>query len=271
MFSGLLAAGIGTAHGEEGEIGAHIFWQQDQPSSSLFAVPEAFAPMPAKRMRQELYLHMQQGLLSFRGQVHATQQADGGYTDEKATINELYADFSLADLEGSIGKKVVNWGVGYGYRPLDVIQREPRQALRSFDLEGVPVLELAYFSAESAVTAVLANRLRFDGLTPQQGAYEGALKYSALLGSSDMHLLLYQREGEGVSIGGGASATHGEHLEWHASARYLASYTVPGMMNAAGFFTPERHRHGFLALLGASWTWESGYSLLLEAWHDDTA
>jgi len=280
IFFAVSAVGVGVVHGEEGEVGARISYQQNQPSSSSFSVPESFRLAPTKFTQQELYMHIQQGMLTFRGLATATQQANGGYTNDQATINELYADFSLADFEGSIGKKVVSWGVGYGYRPMDVIQREPRQALRTFDLEGVPMLEVEYFTAESAITAIVANRVQFDGLSPQKGEYEGALKYSTLLGDSDMHLLLYQCQGKGLSVGGGTSATYGEHLEWHASMRYISSYTtlrhkLSGqaitLPKSTGSFVSEKHHHGLLALLGASWTWANGYSLLLEAWHDDTA
>ncbi len=270
----------GQAYGREGEFGARFSYQQDYPSSSLFAVPAQLRQFPTKRAQQEAYLHLQQGVWTFRGQIKGTQQINGGYTDEKATINEWYADFSIADIEASIGKKVISWGVGYGYRPLDVIQRESRQALRSFDLEGVPLLVLEYFTAESATTAVLVNRVRFNGFSPKKGVYEGALKYSTLLGNSDVHLLLHQRQGEEVSVGGGISSTAGDHMEWHGSMRYLSSYTTlqhklsgktPSLLGAGSAFSYQKHQQGILALLGASWTWESGYSVMLEAWHDDTS
>ena len=280
IFFGVYAVGVGVVHGEEGEVGARISWQQNKPSSSSFSVQESFRPVPARLTQQELYMHIQQGVLTFRGLATATQQANGGYHQEKATINELYADFSLSDLDASIGKKVVSWGVGYGYRPLDVIQRESRQTLRTFDLEGVPMLEMEYFTAESAVTVIVANRLRFDGISPTNGAYEGALKYSTLLGNSDLHLLLYQRQGESASVASGTSTTYGEHLEWHASMRYLPSYNmlkhrlsgqVPSLLVGSSAFETQKKHNGIQALLGASWTWENGCSLMLEAWHDDTA
>jgi len=280
MLFGMAMLWSGHACGKEGEIGVRTSWQENQPSASSFAVPELFRRMASKLTQQELYLHLQQGMWTFRAQATATQQINGGYSNEKGIINELYADFSIADIEASIGKKVVSWGVGYGYRPLDVIQRETRQALRTFELEGVPMLELEYFTATSAITAIVSNRLRFDGTSPQTGNYEGALKYSTLLGNSDVHFLLYQKQGDGISAAAGASTTSGDHLEWHGSLRYLSSYTTlqhklsgqaPALLRAADTFTAQKHHHGLLALLGASWTWESGYSLMLEAWHDDTA
>jgi len=268
------------AYCEENEFGARISYQQNQPSSSSFSVPALFRQAPPRLTEQEFYLHLQQDVLTFKGQATATQQVNGGYTNEKGTINELYADFLIGEVEGSIGKKVASWGVGYGYRPLDVIQQEPRQALRTFDLEGVPMLELEYFSAESAVTAILANRLGFDGFTVKEGIYQGALKYSTLIGNSDVHALLYKRQGEGVSVGGGFSDTLGEHLEWHGSLRYLSGYSIlrhrlsgksVSLPEPSSLFINEKHQHGFQALLGASWTWANGFSLMLEAWHDDTA
>ena len=180
MLFGIAVLWSGQACSEEGEIGSRISYQQNQPSASSFAVPELFRRIPSELTQQELYLHLQRGVWTFRAQATATQQVHGGYTNKKGAINELYADFSIGEVEGSIGKKVVSWGVGYGYRPLDVIQRETRQALRTFDLEGVPLFMLEYFTATSAVTAIVSNRLRFDGISPQEGNYEAALKYSTL-------------------------------------------------------------------------------------------
>jgi len=280
VLVGIAVFWSGQAYSEEGELGARISYQRNQASSSSFAVPELFRRTPSALTQQELYLHLQHGMWTVKAQATATQQVNGGYTDEKGAINEAYADFSLGDVEGSIGKKVVSWGVGYGYRPLDVIQRETRQALRTFDLEGAPMLMLEYFTAESAVTAIVSNRFRFDGFSPQKGEYEGALKYSTLLGNSDVHFLLFQRQGEGASAGAGASTTYGDHLEWHGSLRYLSSYTMlqhklsgqpAALPGSTDVFATEQHHHGVLALLGASWTWGNSYSLMLEAWHDDTA
>jgi len=265
---------------QESEIGARLLYQQQQPSAIGFSVPYPLSPTPHKLSTQDIYLHLQQRSWTFRGQISATQQSNGGYTDTKGTIHEWYLDFSINEIEASIGKKVASWGVGYGFRPLDVIQRETRQALRTFDLEGVPMLMLEYFSADSAITAVVTNRLSFNASTPHRGAYEAAIKYSTLLGNSDLHLLLYQQQGEGFSVGAGSSTTSGNHLELHGSLRYLLGYhkqihqlhrQPPVLLNTRNVFNRRSQHHGIQALLGASWTGENGYTLMLEAWHDSTA
>jgi hypothetical protein len=142
------------------------------------------------------------------------------------------------------------------------------------------MLMLEYFTADSAITAIISNHLQFDGTIPRKGDYEGALKYSTLFGNSDIHFLLYQQQGESLSVGSGASTTYGDHLELHASMRYLSSYTTlqhklsgqtPVLLKTADAFVTQQKRHGIQALLGASWTWENGYNLMIEAWHDDTA
>ncbi len=280
MLFGMTLLCSGEVYSKEAELGVRSFYQERQASASSFAVPEFFRLTPFKRTDQEVYLNLQQGAWTFRGQAIATQQLDGSHAHGKGIINELYVDFSMADLEASVGKKVVSWGVGYGYRPLDVIQRETRQALRTFDLEGVPILQLESFTATSAITAIIAQRVRFDGMHPQVGGYEGALKYSGLLADTDVHVLLYHRQGEGVSMGAGVSTIFGVHLAWHGSVRYLPSYTSlqhklsgqdPTLLRESNVFTAQQQQHGLLALLGASWTWASGCSLMLEAWHDDTA
>jgi len=280
ILFGMSVLWSGSGDAEEDELGLRLSYQQQQFATSSFGIPDMFRPIPSKLLQEEFFLHLQQGFFTFDAQLTAEQQADGSYADVAGIIYELYTDFIVGGVEGSIGKKVASWGVGYGYRPLDVIQREDRQALRIFDLEGVPMVMLEHFTADSAITAVVANRLRFSGMTPHLEIYEGALKYSTLFGNSDVHLLIYQREGEGPSAGAGISSTYGEHLEFHGSVRYLSTYHIlqhrlagrpPALLNAADVFTLQEKRHGILALLGISWTWENGFSLLLEGWHDDTA
>jgi len=267
-------------YGEEAEVGMRLSYQKQGLSNSSFVIPKVYRNISRQSVEQDAYLHLQQGIWTFNGQVAATQEINGNLTDEKGIIHELYVDTSIGNLEGSFGKKVVSWGTGYGFRPLDVIQRESRQALRTFNLEGVPMVLLEYFTKESALSTVISNRLRFGGITPRKGKYEMAVKYSTLLGNSDLHLLLYQQQGNGLSAGIAASTVVGEQLELHGSARYLSVYhkalhKLSGqpvrLLSNAQVFSQQRQYNGVQALLGGSWTWENGFSLMLEAWHDDTA
>src|ERR1035438_1910937 len=56
----------------------------------------------------------------------------------------------------------MSWGVGFGFRPLDVVQRENRRGVNLPPLVGVPVLAVERFTTDAAWTLALTS--------PGQGA-----------------------------------------------------------------------------------------------------
>jgi len=271
---------VSPASADESELGVRGLFQKNGSSDSAFVVPDAYSQTADYWTQQDMYLHLRQGAWTVRGQLSTLLSSVDNDLGIKATLNELFMDFSLGETEGSIGKKVVSWGVGYGYRPLDVIQKEDRQALKTFDLEGRPMLMLEYFTQDSAITAVLVNKMKYDALNATRGEFEGAMKYSTFIQNFDVYMLLYQHQGESLSVGAALSTTYGDHFEFHGSARFLPSYKkfvhrlsgqTPTLLTQRDVYDTPTGYNALQALLGASWTWGNGFGLMLEAWHDGTA
>jgi len=107
-----------------------------------------------------------------------------------------------------------------------------------------------------------------------------ALKYFRRRGNTDQHALLRFSRRNLFEAGRAFSSVADDGLEWHGSLLYQARYekSVNTLAGAAGLplsatdpYLTQTHRHGRKLLLGATWTGESGVSLLAEAWYDHGA
>jgi len=208
-----------------------------------------------------------------------TSARSGTRPDHELVLNELYYDATLYGERVSLGKKIMSWDVGFGFRPLDAIQQENRRSTFASTLEGVPFLAWETFTADEAWMLVLANPGRgLAGSQKSDGSL--ALKYFRRFEHTDAHALLRTSRRNGIEAGASFSSVVGEGLEWHASLLQQARYEQtsnslvyrPGLPLSTGDpYVTQTLRQGRKALLGATWTGESGVSLLAEAWYDRSA
>jgi len=204
------------------------------------------------------------------------QAPQGGSTETLGWINEAYASGTALGWQWSAGKKVVSWDVGFGFRPNDVVQQETRRNLASESLEGRPLLMAEHFDADTAWSLVWVNPAEAQANT---GAKEAALaaRVYRRAGAVDWHGFVRQGEHTGTSVGAAASWVASDALELHASVRAYAHADSTSTINTgAGLSTANPWRAsvsdtGQQVLVGGTWTSENQISLLVEAWHDDTA
>ncbi len=249
-----------------------LYAQNTPAEEALFSLPGAYAVVPHRQWQNDATL---------RCRIRGWRMSGGGYTDTaesqgQAVLYELYDDFPAAGLDWTVGKKVLAWGVGYGFRPLDVIQREQRLADRPRDLEGVPLLAGEYFTARSTWTLVWANRLAVNDGTITPAANEVALRYYASRRGVDVYLIGHQVAGGATSAGVGFATVWGTQLEWHASARYLSQYAAlqrdpdAPRLSQTDPLREVTETNAVQWLAGGRWSWANGVSALIEAWYDGT-
>jgi hypothetical protein len=191
-------------------------------------------------------------------------------------VNELYAAGGGTAWQYSVGKKIVGWDVGYGFRPNDVVQQETRRTLLAATAEGRPLLMAEHFDASTAWSFVLVNPTQPRA---QRGAEEPALALRLYRrdGAFDWHAFARHGAHTGTSVGAAAAWVASDALELHASLRWLrAADTLamaPGVSGllAANPWVDATVRHAAQALVGATWTNADQISLLAEAWWDGTA
>lgn len=191
-----------------------------------------------------------------------------------AIVNELYANHSWAGWYFSAGKKIVSWGVGYAFRPLDVIQQEDRRRLMSTtSLEGAATLVVERFWAESALSVVMASpgNQSFDSAAEERAI---AARMFARRDAADWHAVM--RIGQQTGLSGGIALAYvaTESLELHASV--LRAGRLPRLEQLSGADLASTlgevtiGHGGWRALAGASWT-VGGWSFLGELWRDEAA
>nr|VFJ91471.1 MAG: hypothetical protein BECKLFY1418B_GA0070995_10261 [Candidatus Kentron sp. LFY] len=249
----------------------------DSNPGALFFIPKPFNEFQNYQIRQEFEGGYQQGGFNLLATGMLTQQ-EGIARESKGILKELYYDAEIAGREISFGKKVMSWGVGYGFRPLDVVQHEDRRQLFLRTLEGVKLISGDYFTDESAFTLAYINpyRGRDDDRMDEESL---ALKYYHLQDNTDIHVVARLSERNKIEAGIGFSSVIHEGLEWHASALYQNRYhkLINRLTESDNLLATENpmqeksSRHGIKALSGFTWTHPSGFSLLGEFWFDDSA
>ena len=209
----------------------------------------------------------------------ATLQArslEGGSSSTDGWVNEAFASGKALGWQWSAGKKVVSWDVGYGFRPNDVVQQEVRRTLAAEALTGRPLLMAEHFDADTAWSLVWVNPTEPQANTGGQETALAARVYRRD-GPVDWHGFARQGEHTGTSIGAAVAWVASDAIELHASVRaYQHVDSSTSTNTGAGLSTTNPWQTtltgaGQQILVGGTWTNEAQVSLLLEAWHDDTA
>jgi len=197
----------------------------------------------------------------------------------RADLNQFFFDSELGDgLGWTIGKKVLTWGVGFAFRPLDVVQRENRRSVADPMLVGIPLLAVEKFTGEQAWSAVWAQ--------PGQGGDRRdredealAFRWYKVDDKDDLHAVARLSRTRKFEAGVGANRVIGDEWSIYGGALYSHRYlnTVNTLGTTGGTYATSSPlalrsgRHAGKAVLGAQWTDASGWSALLEVFHDGDA
>lgn len=205
---------------------------------------------------------------------------EGQHAAGKLLANEAYVDFGSGENRFSAGKKILSGDVGYGFRPIDVLQREVRLQALPPTLEGIPSLIWEHFTADAAWSMIWANPgygRRGDPRDDGSLALRGYRRWQG----ADLHGVARLSSRYGSELGAAISTVPHESLEMHASllaqrrgerfAPLAAPATITQLLapdQALRTVTIDAPRK---LLAGFTWTTERGWSLLGEAWWDGTA
>lgn len=240
---------------------------------SPFAPAAGLAGLDGARGRGEAFLRLRLRGLTAAASARATARR-GEALAAQGVVNELFYEADPWGQHFTLGKKVVSWDVGFGYRPLDVVQQEDRRALRPFALEGVPLVAWELFGEDWALALLYANPLRGRAPAPH-GDESGALRGYLRLGALDLHLVARYSERTRLQAGAAAALVLGDALELHASARYqrrserFAAPPASAPLVAAADPTGTAVSTDVMAALaGFTLTPGGGFSILGEAWLD---
>lgn len=207
-----------------------------------------------------------------------TSAVEGSRPRSEAVLNELFAEPELLGQHFTAGKRVLSWDVGYGFRPLDVVQQEDRRAFLPFAQEGLPLVAWEHFGERSATALVYVNPLRGTAARPRDDE-AAALRHYRRLGGLDLHLVArWSRRSLGQG-GAAVSWVPAEVLELHASALYSrrAERTVDAQLDPGATLAsadPARVHvspDAVAALAGLTLTPGRDLSFVAEGWIDPSA
>ncbi len=244
-------------------------------SASLYANP--FTQGSALSSRQDLNMQYRQGGWNAQGSVRRYWRQS---QDDQVIAQQLYYDAEVQDGWGwTAGKKVMSWGVGFGFRPLDVIQKENRRGANPPPLVGVPLLALEHFTGQDALSLVWAKPTEGQGSLNSTGQSLAAHWYRLTASGDDVHGVLRIAEREQLQIGLGATRIIGEEWSLHGALLWQARHGnlqnsllhSPALLATSNPMLEQNRGSAWQAVLGAQWIQANGWSVLLEGWLDETA
>ena len=248
-------------------------------SDSEFAQGLPLTSFGRNRARLEQEVRGRVGPASLLHTATASGQ-EGQLPTSKLLANEAYLDFRAGENHFTVGKKILSGDVGYGFRPIDVIQREARLQVLPPTLEGVTNLSLERFSADTAWSVIYANPghgRRGDAKDDESVS----LRFYRRAGGTDLHGIARLAGRNGLETGAAFSTVPRESLELHASflvqrrgerlvplaePASIPDLLAPGRAIAATALNTPRK-----ALAGFTWTTDNGWSVIGETWWDGTA
>ncbi|MCG6274321.1 hypothetical protein K6U70_19605 [Vibrio vulnificus] len=200
--------------------------------------------------------------------------------DSQWVVRELawLGEWQVGDwlLDVSIGKLRLDWGVGYGYRPLDLFRPYRQNPVTLVAEEGTGVVSFSHYDLAGEWTLLFTDsswsqmeQSALDEAAQQRGA--GIRRYW-LDDDHEWQWIAYYDDVRQGLIGGSVRTVFNEALSLHSSA--LWQHQSVGYQLPDSLFAPvavEEQGEAWQALVGVNWASESGHSLLAEYWYDSRA
>ncbi len=201
-------------------------------------------------------------------------------TEHRFVIREWVwqGEWSLFDseLDVTLGKVGVDWGIGYGYRPLDLLKPYQQNPLGLQVEEGAGTVSLSSFDMDGEWTLIYADS-SWNNLdsTPFQQAHEqqgiGVRRYQ-LVGDSEYQWVAYYDDVRHGVLGASMVTVFGHQWEWHSSFSW--QHHSLGYQFSDHILAParlEKQGSAWQALAGFTWSNEKGHSVIGEYWFDQRA
>lgn len=277
----LVAAACSTTAAAEGEFSSVLRvipeTRELRPDGPLRAAA-ALTDFGRDRLRTEVEVRGKVQALSYAGTLRTTA-LEGREPRHEGILNELYVDAPLFGQSFTVGKKIAGWGVGFGFRPLDVVQQQDRRQLYQYTLEGIPAIAWEHFTETSAWTVLYANPA--NGRAREIRDDESvAVRWFRQSGSTDLRGVARFTERQGVQAGAGVNHVVNDAIQWYGSVlaiqrheRWLNRLATSGggLLPATYPLHEASYGRAWQAAIGGTWTGTSGFGVMLEAWYDGTA
>ncbi|MEZ9231037.1 hypothetical protein AB4259_08145 [Vibrio amylolyticus] len=196
--------------------------------------------------------------------------------DADGIVQELFwqgsTDMGHLPVDLMLGKARLDWGVGYGYRPLDIFKPYRRNPVGIQVEEGVGAAMASYFDTNGEWSLVYTD----SSWTQQQGSVleeeseqQGfGIRRYALLGDSEWQGVAYYDDVRRGLIGGSLVTVFSHAWEFHASALYQREYLAYQQGDIHSAVDLQTKKDGYQSLVGVNWANSSGHNVIVEYWYD---
>lgn len=215
------------------------------------------------------------GLVAAKGSQIYSSSSHHSYQAE-LIAQELFwqgsTDFVSLPLDVTVGKVRLDWGVGYGYRPLDLFKPYRRNPVGIQVEEGTGSVVASYydFSGEWSLFYTDSSWTKQQGTQLEQASEQqgfGIRRY-ALHGDSEWQLLAYYDDIRHGLIGGSLVTVFDQAWSLHGSAVYQNHYLGYRHNAPNSPVTLNQQDDGYQALLGLNWANVTGHNVIVEYWFD---
>jgi hypothetical protein len=194
--------------------------------------------------------------------------------DDELIVQELFWQGSLlnSNVDLTLGKVRLDWGVGYGYRPLDVFKPYRRNPVGIQVEEGTGTAMASYFDMAGEWSLVYTDSSwtqqegsELEQASEQQGV---GLRRYALLDDSEWQALVYYDDVREGLVGGSVVTVLDPAWSVHGSALYQRKYLGYQQSSLYQPISLETENNGYQALIGLNWANAIGNNVILEYWYD---
>lgn len=215
------------------------------------------------------------GLIAAKGnQVYSSDSSES--YDGELIIQELFwqgsTEFIKAPIDLTLGKVRLDWGVGYGYRPLDVFKPYRRNPVGIQVEEGTGVAMASYFDMSGEWSLVYSDSSwaqqegsQLEEASEQQGI---GLRRYVLSGDSEWQGLAYYDDVRQGLLGGSFVTVLNDAWSLHSSALYQRKYLSYIQGENHQPVTLAEQTDAVQALVGLNWANAVGNNIILEYWYD---
>ncbi|MGC9459896.1 hypothetical protein [Vibrio genomosp. F10] len=215
------------------------------------------------------------GLFALKGNALWSND-DTRSLDTDVIVQELFWQGSTEAWEQSVdltlGKVRLDWGVGYGYRPLDIFKPYRRNPIGIQVEEGAGTAMASYFDMSGEWSLVYTD----SSWTQQQGSelekqsqQQGfGLRRYALLGDSEWQGIAYYDDVRHGLVGGSFVTVVDPAWALHVSAVYQRQYLAYQQGEPFQAVSLSTQHHGYQSLIGMNWASSTGHNIIMEYWFD---
>ncbi len=273
LITGLLCSG--QSYGFDQRFEVQLLGEHKQAATDT----QWFQPATDKSRQQQMALGWQlqkdqwEAQLIFNTSEYDDYNQDTG-SETEFILKELFWQQQWQDFDWLVGKRRLDYGVSYGFRPLDMFHSFRRNVPGIQIEEGVGVAMASRFTA-SGEWSILATDSGWVTQNAEESspAQNGAgLRWYEFADNAEWQMLFYWDNLRQSNIGGSYVQTFGDNLELHGEFRYQQQYSAWQLSNEALPLPVQASaNNGVTLLIGNTWTTTSGHTWITEYWYDNRA